>query len=156
MVSEKKDNLNIIKIIVASGSEKPYFLRKYGMTEKGSFIRIGAASEPMPQKMIDTSYSKECFKFTEHFLRMSFPIHKEIEDSLFNDEVKKGGPINRLTYSQVEVLSLLRESNTLSKRELGKLLNINVSAAQAHIDLLKEKGYIKRIGGTRGYWQIIE
>ncbi|MET4143070.1 RNA-binding domain-containing protein [Pedobacter sp. UYP1] len=376
VVSEKKDNLNIIKIIVASGSEKPYFLRKYGMTEKGSFIRIGAASEPMPQKMIDTlfskrtrnsigkiksnhqnlsfeqlkiyyeagskklndkfaanlellnadeqynyvaylmsdknsnsiklakysglnrvnlienneygyeslikatkqvldklsvenktltritakerieirfwdpialreavinaivhndytnevppkfeifddrieitstcslpdglsleeffqgfsiprnkeimriykdldlveqlgsgiprileSYSKECFKFTEHFLRMSFPIHKEIEDSLFNDEVKKGGsiggpigspiggPINRLTYRQVEVLSLLRESNTLSKRELGKLLNINVSAAQAHIDLLKEKGYIKRIGGTRGYWQIIE
>lgn len=376
VVSEKKDNLNIIKIIVGSGSEKPYFLKKYGMTEKGSFIRIGAASEPMPQKMIDTlfskrtrnsigkiksnhqnlsfeqlkiyyeavskklndkfaanlellnadeqynyvaylmsdknsnsiklakysglnrvnlienneygyeslikatkqvldklnvenktltritakerieirfwdpialreavinaivhndytnevppkfeifddrieitstcslpdglsleeffqgfsiprnkeimriykdldlveqlgsgiprileSYSKECFKFTEHFLRMSFPIHKEIEDSLINDEVKKGGPIggpmggpiggpiNRLTYRQVEVLSLLRESNTLSKRELGKLLNINVSAAQAHIDLLKEKGYIKRIGGTRGYWEIIE
>ena len=58
MVNEKKDNLNIIKIIVASGSEKPYFLRKYGMTEKGSFIRIGAASEPMPQKMIDTLCSE--------------------------------------------------------------------------------------------------
>lgn len=44
---------SIIKIIVASGSEKPYFKKKYGMTEKGCFIRVGTAAEPMPQQMID-------------------------------------------------------------------------------------------------------
>ncbi len=32
-------------------------------------------------------------------------------------------------------------------------LKINVSAAQAHIDALKAKGYIARVGGTRGHWQ---
>ena len=58
VVSEHKDELDIIKLIVASGSEKPYFLKKYGMTEKGAFIRIGTASEPMPQKMIDTLFAK--------------------------------------------------------------------------------------------------
>lgn len=58
VVSEHKDGLDIIKLIVASGIEKPYFLKKYGMTEKGAFIRIGTASEPMPQKMIDTLFAK--------------------------------------------------------------------------------------------------
>ena len=58
VISEHKDGLDIIKIIVASGSEKPYFFKKYGMTEKGAFIRIGTASEPMPQKMIDALYAR--------------------------------------------------------------------------------------------------
>lgn len=58
VVAEQKDGKNIVRIIVASGSEKPYFLRKFGMTEKGSFIRIGSASEPMQQKMIDDLFSK--------------------------------------------------------------------------------------------------
>jgi len=35
----KGDGVDVLKIIVAGGSEKPYFLKKYGMTEKGCFIR---------------------------------------------------------------------------------------------------------------------
>lgn len=58
VVSEQRGGLDIIKLILASGTEKPYFLKKYGMTEKGTFIRIGTASEPMPQKMIDTLFAK--------------------------------------------------------------------------------------------------
>ena len=58
IVSEEREGKDIIKIIVASGPEKPYHLRKYGMSEKGCFIRIGTAAEPMPQKMIDTLFSK--------------------------------------------------------------------------------------------------
>ena len=58
VVLENRDQKNIIKIIVASGSEKPYSLRKYGMTEKGCFIRIGSAAEPMPQNMINSLYSR--------------------------------------------------------------------------------------------------
>ena len=58
VVAEQKEGKDIVRIIVASGSEKPYFLRKFGMTEKGSFIRIGSASEPMQQKMIDDLFSK--------------------------------------------------------------------------------------------------
>jgi predicted HTH transcriptional regulator len=46
--AEIKDGKNIIKINIASGPEKPYFKKKYGMTEKGCFIRNGTASDPMP------------------------------------------------------------------------------------------------------------
>ena len=51
--SEIKENKNIIKINLASGPEKPYCKRRFGMSEKGCFIRNGTASDPMPQKMID-------------------------------------------------------------------------------------------------------
>jgi len=58
IILEEQDDKEIIKIIVASGPEKPYYLRKYGMSEKGCFIRIGSAAEPMPAKMIENLFSK--------------------------------------------------------------------------------------------------
>ncbi len=46
---EQKEHKDIIKIIVASGSETPYYVKKYGMSPKGCFVRLGSASEPMSQ-----------------------------------------------------------------------------------------------------------
>ncbi len=57
VIHEVRENTDIIRINVASGSEKPYYLKKYGMTDRGCFIRVGSASEPMPQRMIDEFYS---------------------------------------------------------------------------------------------------
>lgn len=57
VLTETIEQKEIIKIIVASGSEKPYFKKKYGMTERGCFIRLGTAAEPMPQSMIDQLYA---------------------------------------------------------------------------------------------------
>ncbi|MBE0424546.1 MAG: putative DNA binding domain-containing protein [Lutibacter sp.] len=373
VVSEIKEGLDIIKIIVASGSEKPYFLRKFGMTEKGTFMRIGSASEPMPQKIIDeffakrtrnsiskiksnrqdlsfeqlkiyyeaidrklndkfaqnlellnedgylnyaaylladhngtsikvakykglnrvnlvenneygycslvkatkqvldklelenktrskitykerenkrlwnpialreavinaiihndytnevppkfelfddrieiTSaggltdtlnqeeffegvsiprnkelmrifkdldmveqlgsgvprileyYDKACFKFSENFLRMTFLIDKE-DDTISGGQIggAMGGAIGgaveitsqilELTQRQNEVLDVLKQDSKISYRTIAKQLNINKSAVLKHIEILKEKGYIERIGGTRGFWKI--
>ena len=58
VILEQRDEKHIVKIIVASGSEKPYHLRKFGMSEKGCFIRIGSASEPMPQRMIEELFAR--------------------------------------------------------------------------------------------------
>ncbi|MCI5057858.1 MAG: putative DNA binding domain-containing protein [Flavobacteriales bacterium] len=58
IVSEERAGKDILKIIVASGPEKPYHLRKYGMSEKGCFIRMGSSAEPMSQKMIDELFAK--------------------------------------------------------------------------------------------------
>jgi len=56
--ADEKEGKDIIKITVASGSEKPYYKRKYGMSEKGCYIRNGTAADPMPQKMIDELFAK--------------------------------------------------------------------------------------------------
>lgn len=56
--ADEKEGKDIIKITVASGSEKPYYKRKYGMSEKGCFVRNGTAADPMPQKMIDELFAQ--------------------------------------------------------------------------------------------------
>ncbi len=58
VVSEERDGKKIIKLIVASGTEKPYYIAKKGMSEKGCFIRVGSASEPMPVRMIEDLFAK--------------------------------------------------------------------------------------------------
>jgi len=52
---EEKD---VIKITFASGTEKPYYIKKLGMSEKGTYIRIGTAAEPMPARMIESLFAK--------------------------------------------------------------------------------------------------
>ena len=54
---ERIEDIPIIKIFVASGSEKPYYKTKYGLSEKGCYIRVGTAAEPMPMAMIDDLYA---------------------------------------------------------------------------------------------------
>ena len=55
---ERIEEKMIVRIIVASGLEKPYFLRKYGMTEKGCFMRVGSSTEPIAQEMIESLLSR--------------------------------------------------------------------------------------------------
>jgi len=58
VIHEKQKDKDIIRITVASGSEKPYYLKKQGMSEKGCFIRVGSASNPMPLRMIEELFAK--------------------------------------------------------------------------------------------------
>lgn len=54
---EEAENKNIIHIVVTRGTEKPYYLKKYGMTPAGCFIRIGSGIQQMTTGMINDLYS---------------------------------------------------------------------------------------------------
>src|SRR5690606_30942591 len=58
VVLEKNADQDIVKIVIAGGLEKPYYVRKYGMSERGTFIRVGSSSEPMPTRMIESLFAK--------------------------------------------------------------------------------------------------
>lgn len=58
VVSEKREGRDVIKITLASGLEKPYYIKKEGMSERGAFIRVGTAAEPMPTRMIEDLFAK--------------------------------------------------------------------------------------------------
>lgn len=47
-----------IAITVAQGLEKPYYLKKYGMSPNGCFYRVGSQSTQMPQSMINELFSR--------------------------------------------------------------------------------------------------
>ncbi len=58
VIVETIDNKEVIKVIISSGTEKPYYLRKKGRTPEGCYIRVGSSKERMTERMIDDMYSK--------------------------------------------------------------------------------------------------
>lgn len=71
-----------------------------------------------------------------------------------------GGEISRgaiITKRQKEVIEMIRKNNNITIAEIAQTLEIkNTSAVEKHIRKLREKGILSRIGGTRGYWKILE
>ncbi|MDD7317333.1 MAG: putative DNA binding domain-containing protein [Prevotella sp.] len=55
--AEYRNGSSIVRVTVASGIEKPYFKSKYGMTPKGTFIRVGSSAEPMQQQHINRLFA---------------------------------------------------------------------------------------------------
>ena len=94
------------------------------------------------------SYGRECFTFSDNFLRMVFPIHGCQAGG------QAGGQAEQLTERQQEVLELIRTNPSISRNQLSEKLGINPSAIQKHIDSLKKKGIISRDSDTTGYWEV--
>ena len=59
-----------------------------------------------------------------------------------------------LTERQRETLDILHNNPNITRSQLSQTLRINESAILKHLNILKKKGFIERIGGTRGYWKI--
>jgi len=58
IVTETFQDKKIIKIVISSGFEKPYYLKKFGMSPNGCFIRVGSSAQPMTTQMIDDYYAR--------------------------------------------------------------------------------------------------
>jgi len=58
VVTEEIKGESVIKVIVSSGAEKPYYISRKGMSPNGCYIRVGTSTQPMTTTMIDELYSK--------------------------------------------------------------------------------------------------
>lgn len=58
IVPEKRDGKTVIKLIISSGTEKPYYLKEKGMTSEGCFIRNGSRIENMTSAMIEKAFAR--------------------------------------------------------------------------------------------------
>jgi len=60
----------------------------------------------------------------------------------------------QLSERQIEILKLIIETSKISRKKLSEILNINPSAIQKHIGILKKLNIIKRAGTAKGgYWE---
>ena len=103
----------------------------------------------------DTKLSEELKSYPEikfaiedssSFTQMSF-----IKVSLANES----GSMN-LTPRQNEILEIIKLNTKVSYRAIAEQLTINDSAVKKHLNNLKEKGVLRRVGGTRGYWEVLD
>ena len=52
------DGKAVLRIDIASGCEKPYYIKNAGMSPKGCFLRVGSSVEAMPEDMIETLFAR--------------------------------------------------------------------------------------------------
>jgi predicted HTH transcriptional regulator len=58
VVQDTLDGKDIIRVIVSCGQQRPYYIRKFGMSEQGCFIRVGSSAQPMSEHLIEELLSK--------------------------------------------------------------------------------------------------
>ncbi|NLD06706.1 MAG: transcriptional regulator [Lactobacillus sp.] len=150
ILHEERQGKSIIKLIVASGRERPYCIKKLGMSEKGCFIRIGSSSEPMPANMIEELFAKR--------VRNSLSKIKSHRQDLTFEQLRiyyqeKGLTLNDQFASNLELLTeeghynyvayLLADTN-------GTSIKVAKYAGKDKIDLIEniELGYCCLIKAT--------
>ncbi len=106
-------------------------------------------------------YGKECFHFSENFLRMVFPAIEKITEQigLAKGLVKRlvKGLVKELSESQVKILNLVESNSHITKREMAEQIGISTTAIDKNIKTLKKRKVLERVGGRKeGYWRIIE
>lgn len=99
---ETIDNKEIIKVIISSGTEKPYYLRKKGRTPEGCYIRIGSSKERMTERMIEEMFVrriknslKEIESPRQDLTFRQLKIHYEGNGMILNDNFARN--LNLLT-----------------------------------------------------------
>ena len=151
VTAEYLDGVRVIRVFVASGSEKPYYLSKVGMSPKGCFIRVGTAAEPMTLDMIEDLFA--------HRVRNSLRTIKSPRQDLtfsqlriYYEEMKH--PLNE---NYLRNLELLTEDGSLNyvayllADENGNSIKVAKYAGTDRVDLISnnEYGYCSLITATR-------
>ncbi|MBQ8958156.1 MAG: putative DNA binding domain-containing protein [Bacteroidales bacterium] len=117
-------NTPVIKVFIASGSEKPYYKTKYGLSEKGCFMRVGTAAEPMTNAQIEDLY----------------------------DEKNNVGSLSeiQLTDRQKKICLILKENPNVSAKTMSEVLSVVQRTVERDLAVLQQKGVIKHCGNTSG------
>jgi len=141
IIIEKIDDTEVIKVIVSSGIEKPYYLRKKGMCPEGCFLRVGSSNQRMTTAQIEIIYAKRMsvslsimrsprqkltFKQLEiYYSEQKLKLNEEFLNSL--DLLDENGKFNYAAY-------LLADENGVS-------IKVAKYAGTTKVDLIENEEY---------------
>jgi ATP-dependent DNA helicase RecG len=151
IVQEVKEGYQILKITILSGPEKPYYLRKQGMSEKGCYLRVGSAAEPMSNRMIEDLFAKRT--------RSSLRKIKSPRQDLTFEQLKiyyneSGHTLTDRFAANLELLTEAREYNYvayLMADNNGNSMKVAKYAGTDRVNLIEsnEYGYCSLIKATK-------
>ena len=123
--------------------------------------RMGTGIHDMTKRCIDYGLPEPLFKIRDGFVAIIYRKSGIAFEKVSEENNQIGGQIGGqisdvLTGKQKEMLDILNKEPYISRSQLSQKLQINESAVSKHLDSLRRKGCIERIGGTRGYWKIVK
>jgi len=82
----------------------------------------------------------------------------DIEDKVTSELGNKLGNRlgNKLGKTKEKILTQMKTNPKISATQLAKIIEISMTAVEKNIKQLREDGMIKRVGGTRGHWEVID
>ena len=102
-------------------------------------------------------YGKECFKFSDNFLRMIFPKNIKSDEKGESETSSISGLVEGLVDSQQKIVRLIVENPKISKKKMAISIGISTTSIDKNIVALKDKNIIKRVGSdSGGHWKIID
>ena len=100
-----------IQIIISGGTQRPYYIKKYGMCPEGCFFRVGSSVEKMSEDMILTLFQKR----DKRTLRTIASERQDLTFSFLHESyVKRGYEIGENFYAQLELYDDDKRFNRLA------------------------------------------
>lgn len=65
-----------------------------------------------------------------------------------------GSKVGNLTDNQHQILTAMKHTPKISAAKLSKIVGISTRKIEENVAKLKKMGYIERVGGTRGHWEV--
>ena len=119
-------------------------MQRMGLVEK-----VGTGIMRMNHAMEEYKLEKPVIEADENWFTIIFNRRSEKWSEKWSE---KG-----LTERELEIITGIKKNPRVSRQKLSEILGINPSAVQKHMDKLKDKGLLERVGSAKGgYWRIIE
>lgn len=65
-----------------------------------------------------------------------------------------GSKVGNLTNNQQQIITAMKHTPKISAAKLSEIVGISKRKIEENVSKLKKLGYIERVGGTRGYWEV--
>lgn len=138
---EARGGKTVIRIVVSSGPDRPYYLKKFGMTPQGCFVRVGSQTQQIPESEIEAMFARRARTSLRtipapgqdlHFeqLRIRYDEHGKRLNDRFRETLELLTPDGRYNL----VAFLLADENTVS-------IKVAKYAGTDKIDLVENEEY---------------
>ena len=170
VIKDEIDGKDIIRVIVSCGQQRPYYIRKYGMTEHGCLIRVGNSSQPMTEQMIeeliskrqqislqsmisprkDLSFKQLCIYYEEMKL---MPTEQFIESLDLRQSTEK--IIGKIRGKVKTTLDVIKDDPTATIVKLSELTSKSQSTISRELKEYQAAGLLRREGSRKkGQWVV--
>ncbi len=101
------------------------------------------------------AYDKSCFKFMDHFLRVSFKYKENPFE--YDQKIDQENNQNELNTIQNKILNLIKQNPKITQMEIAKILGVSREKVKYNIAILKVNNILERIGSNKiGEWKILK
>ena len=104
------------------------------------------------------AYGEECFKFTDNFIRITFPVSGQGKSGEKTTQKTTQKATQKTAQKTAQkILHYIKQDASISRNKLAELCGISPDGIKWQLNKMQKNGVIRRVGPNKGgYWEVIE